>query len=1258
MDTTVPELDVTVEFTEGKNIEITATATDDSGNAAITGTVNGKEVIFENGKAVYTPVGIGDYVIVVRAEDESGNYTEKTQTVTITEEDPVFELKLGVTVEKDNIKPDETTNLFVSTSSVLGEVSLSCTANGGTVTENEDGFSFVSDKTGTFELVVTATDMKGNTVSQTVYITVTEEKIDIGDDDEETGDYENKYTPEPRARVILDSNEKTETKMTEEMADLVDHLETPLAVYEYLYNNVNTEFYKGSRKGAIGTYEQNGGNDVDCASLLIAMLRYMGYEAEYVTGTVGVTEQQLIDWTGTEDIDDALKIWGIHGGNVGRSANMCYIDHTWVKTNIDGKEYNLDISFKKYKYVEPISDEYDDLNLNVDISKISEESDFYATYDELTDSINFESKEIVVSNRVLVQKRISKLPTNLPYTYSKVSEKISDIRKSKVIQSDDVEFSINGKAKKYYSSDITLYNINIEYVPNPDMREIFDILDLTFPKSIYELNSVYQATGLKVTAVPALIIDNKILYYWNTNTNIGDTDILNIEINSSNQVFKYSKELLVGSSNAIVFDEQVISAQELLTAYDKMSLSENELSSLNSKNVFDNKYLGNYLSLMGKMYFAELDIQNKFLSASNSIYSDKYLSFGVFSYDPSVKNSFYGNELETKGSFTVDIIGNTYSLLSLKNNHDDELNYHFASGYISSYLESSIIEQFTGMESVSTAKVLNKAIESGKQIKIINSNNIGKLDTLQLYPEDISIIKQAVNSGSTVIVPESNITLGKWCGVGYIIQNTETGDFSFKLTGNLNGGSSDEEVTYSDIIHFIDFCASVSFGDTVVTITQVIGILSKAIPMMLTGSYLFGGLLFFVASTIFFSSIVDYWLTLSNCERALDGSVDALFEVGIGTTCTLFFTATGTLVNRIAKPFLNAHADKLIVKKLSETQAPLIKELYKGNSYDALKFITKAEDLGLDTDSIYKLLLSPDQINKYSSKSLKALANIDIAFRKDAADIFSNHSEELIKRFAKSDAVSESLYLIAKNKEDALPIIRQNDNLIKAVFNLDDSAANSFVKTASKQDDAFFEAIAKSSDPDKVAKYVVDHGDGAAYIVSKFGNNGIDYADISSDTMYDILSKERGNRPDVSTYLTDEYIQKHLSKFENGFTVIQTNESYNRYTIRGQLVGNPNDNTLFVMPKDYCDKIFSEANGDVAYIEEALGFQKGHFSKNGGTMWRIDVDDVSKCNLRIPNGNETGASSLWIPGGYTSGGVPEAVSDTIKLSEAKVTRLN
>ena len=645
MDTIAPELDVTVEFTEDKNIEITAVATDDSGNAAITGTVNGEEVIFENGKAVYTHVGVGDYVIIVRAEDESGNYTEKTQTVTITKEDLVFELKLGVTVEKDNIKPNETTDLVVSTSSVLGEVSLSCTANGGTVTENEDGFSFVSDKTGTFEFVVTATDKKGNTVSQTVYITVTEEKIDIGDDDEETGNYENKYTPEPRARVILDSNEKTETKMTEEMADLVDHLETPLAVYEYLYNNVNTEFYKGSRKGAIGTYEQNGGNDVDCASLLIAMLRYMGYEAEYVTGTVGVTERQLINLTATDNIETALRIFMIQGKEVSKSADTYYFDHTWVKTTIDGKEYELDISFKKYKQVESISDEIEKQNIDVDISDFKDSSDFYLYLSKFDDQSS-EEISVNVTGKMIVQKNISKIPLKLPYICGTIKEQVKNIYDSKIVDTDLLKIGINNGYQQVISGPKAyISTITVGYVPN---KEFYSIFGDGTPSSIYNLKNDYWAQYAD-TISPALYIDNKIIYEWNgALTSIGKTQYLNIASVSSNGTFEDTKEILVGSVNSISTDNQNISAQSLLTAYGKMPLTDEEQAKVNESNVYNDKYIGNFLSLIGTTYFTQLDIENKVLAGANRIYAERYLSYGVFSYEPCVTVSAFSKDIEKK----------------------------------------------------------------------------------------------------------------------------------------------------------------------------------------------------------------------------------------------------------------------------------------------------------------------------------------------------------------------------------------------------------------------------------------------------------------------------------------------------------------------------------------------------------------------------------------------------------------------------------
>jgi hypothetical protein len=42
----------------------------------------------------------------------------------------------------------------------------------------------------------------------------------------------------------------------------------------------------------------------------------------------------------------------------------------------------------------------------------------------------------------------------------------------------------------------------------------------------------------------------------------------------------------------------------------------------------------------------------------------------------------------------------------------------------------------------------------------------------------------------------------------------------------------------------------------------------------------------------------------------------------------------------------------------------------------------------------------------------------------------------------------------------------------------------------------------------------------------------------------------------------------------------------------------------------------------------------------------------------MPSGNETGANSLWMPGGKTSGGVPEAITDIIPLDRADISKIN
>ena len=153
-----------------------------------------------------------------------------------------------------------------------------------------------------------------------------------------------------------------------------------------------------------------------------------------------------------------------------------------------------------------------------------------------------------------------------------------------------------------------------------------------------------------------------------------------------------------------------------------------------------------------------------------------------------------------------------------------------------------------------------------------------------------------------------------------------------------------------------------------------------------------------------------------------------------------------------------------------------------------------------------------------------------------------------------------------------------------------------------------------------------------------------------------ILKIPKGSRPDPKTYVNSEYLTKHFAEFDDGATVIQTEWAYTNYSEANGFLGVPDDNTLFVMPTKYADKVIKNSNGNINYIEEKLGFPKGYF-KYGGGLVRIDVEDLSDLDLRLPSGNETGANSMWIPGGETSGGVPEAILNTVPLDKTRVSRI-
>lgn len=130
-------------------------------------------------------------------------------------------------------------------------------------------------------------------------------------------------------------------------------------------------------------------------------------------------------------------------------------------------------------------------------------------------------------------------------------------------------------------------------------------------------------------------------------------------------------------------------------------------------------------------------------------------------------------------------------------------------------------------------------------------------------------------------------------------------------------------------------------------------------------------------------------------------------------------------------------------------------------------------------------------------------------------------------------------------------------------------------------------------------------------------------------------------------YMSSTEIAKHLSLFDEGAVRIQSKESFEKaIQSYGSNIGDPATGT-FVLPKNVVEKAIKASNGNPCVLEELLGLNPGYLGENP-----IVVDIIGPSNIRTLSGNEAGTwPEYWIPGGYTSGGVPEAVVDQIPAGE-------
>ncbi|MGM7703482.1 polymorphic toxin-type HINT domain-containing protein [Pseudalkalibacillus sp. Hm43] len=827
---------------------------------------------------------------------------------------------------------------------------------------------------------------------------------------------------EGEAPAKEDLAETTETTFTEDIRETADSLDSALEIYEFVRNNVKFEPYYGSRKGATGTLQQLSGNDVDQASMLISLLRYKEIPARYVSGTVEVPMEKVTSWVGVENPKHAVETLaslGIPMATVIDQGKITAVrmEHTWVEAYVPYEDYRgagdrtgekvwvpLDPSFKQNMYQEGINveeitgldkdallditqnsgEESGDLNTvtNVDMNAI--QTQINGATEKLEDYIKENgleeaSMEEVIGGWEIKEEKLGILPLTLPYKtiaiqdeYSAVSSDMSESVKFSIGGANPFGFNFPGEYDFSYearAADLYGKRITLSWVPATEEDE----------QIIAEYGGIFNTPVYMIKVTPVLKMDGKDVATGKP-VGMAYTQEFVMEFKAPGMVSeKVKNPVKAGAFYAVGLNYGKIAASELEQVEANLEqLKEN----VTAETMYTDEAIGEILNGVVKTYFGQLDTTRQLIAEQYEVSSNRLLTEAMTGYDLNVGYLFMSPARVAPGGMYIDVDRNVVSVVSEKGEKQDELSFMLAQGSIESAMEHGIYEQFLGIPSVSTIKVLEEANNRGIPIHTVTKQNISevlpKLKVSNTIKNDIS---NAVNQGRIVTIPEENIQYYDWSGTGFIVMDPDSGAAGYMISGGTAGGSTSLAVDIAALVALIDnFIMIISAASLIASGTILGGILGVALAALTI--YFMVELLnnmyaYYINGD---SSAGDAIITeaILSIAGAIGGSVLAKIFPGLNKAVTELYQkvsqriANKQIADRLANEFSEdfvlevveksgtdslSTADTLI-KKLqnSNVSKELIERAGKEYGTDGLSDLQKLTDRGLTGSQITKIL--------------------------------------------------------------------------------------------------------------------------------------------------------------------------------------------------------------------------------------------------------------------------------------------------------------
>jgi hypothetical protein len=240
-------------------------------------------------------------------------------------------------------------------------------------------------------------------------------------------------------------------------------------------------------------------------------------------------------------------------------------------------------------------------------------------------------------------------------------------------------------------------------------------------------------------------------------------------------------------ANAAVQSHSSAEQDESHAALAPLQGNVNDLLDPNDPANMSEPVIGEMLYQALQAYFNQLDTVTEVVARERQIRWWRGLTVGVASQEL-VFLRLFGIPLDTLGGgMLFDIQRDATASISLRNQPADEQAFRRVKGHFASALEHEVFEEL-GYSALSTIRLHSLALEQGIPVYRIDATNratVFPLLDLNLFVE--RQISNQLDRGRIVTVSAQEIKAGDWSGVGWIVQEPETGRSAYLISGGLSG---------------------------------------------------------------------------------------------------------------------------------------------------------------------------------------------------------------------------------------------------------------------------------------------------------------------------------------------------------------------------------------------------------------------------------------------------------------------------------------